>query len=96
MRAILITIALALLIPQVAIAAGKLNPVPIPSEPCRTVSTPNGEMCVSQQILKVYGGVIRTQRESNAKRICFDRGGNQLIPTVNRNEWLCVREISVG
>ena len=93
MRAILITIALALLIPQVAIAAGKLNPVPIPSEPCRTVSTPNGEMCVSQQILKVYGGVIRTQRESNAKRICFDRGGAELMATTSKNEWLCVRII---
>jgi hypothetical protein len=77
------------------IAAGTLNPIPVPSEPCRTVSTPHGDMCVTE-VLKIYGDAIRTEYETDAKRICHGRGGNELLATENDREWLCVRRVSVG
>ena len=44
------------------------------------------------QALKVYG-VIRTQYESDAKRICHGLAGNgyQLWETKTPKEWLCVK-----
>ena len=44
------------------IATATLNPIPVPSEPCRTVSTPHGDMCVTES-LKIYGDAIRTEYE---------------------------------
>lgn len=77
-----------------AIAAGTLNPTPIPSEPCKPITTPAGTMCAPKltQALKVYG-VIRTQREEDAKRICHGLAGNgyQLWKTTEPKEWLCVK-----
>jgi len=78
------------------IATATLNPIPVPSEPCRTVSTPHGDMCAPKftQVLKVYG-VIRTARETDAKRICHGMAGvgYKLLETREPNEWLCVKEI---
>jgi hypothetical protein len=90
--AVFITL-IALTLPQTAIAATTLNPVPVPSEPCRTVTTPHGDMCAPQltQVLKVYG-VIRTARETDAKRICHGMAGDgyEVWATKEPNEWLCV------
>ena len=80
---------------SLAIAATTLNPIPPVSTPCRTVSTPHGDMCAAQ-VLKIYGDAIRTEYETNAQRICHGRGGNELLPTANAKEWLCVRRVSVG
>jgi len=73
------------------IATATLNPLPIPSEPCRTVATPHGNMCVVSQSLKVYG-VIRTQRETDARHICHGWAGSdyQIWATAEPKEWLCV------
>ncbi len=75
---------------SLAIAATTLNPIPPVSVPCRTVSTPHGDMCVTQA-LKVYG-VIRTQYKTDAKRICHSWAGDgyELWETKEPNEWLCV------
>jgi hypothetical protein len=80
---------------SLAIAAGTLNPIPPVSVPCRTVSTPHGDMCAAQ-VLKIYGDAIRTEYKTNAQRICHGRGDNELIPTANDKERLCVRRLSVG
>jgi hypothetical protein len=76
------------------IAMGTLNPVPIPSEPCRIISTPHGGMCVPKvaRALKVYG-IIRTERETDAKRICHGMAGAgyQIWNTKEPKEWLCVK-----
>ncbi len=76
------------------IATATLNPLPIPSEPCRIISTPHGQMCAPKltQALKVYG-VIRTQYETDAKRICHGMAGSgyQLWATKTPREWLCVK-----
>lgn len=39
---------------SVLIASATLNPIPPVITPCRTVSTPHGDMCAAQ-VLKVYG-----------------------------------------
>jgi hypothetical protein len=80
---------------SVLIAATTLNPIPPISTPCRTVSTPHGDMCAAQ-VLKIYGEPIRTEYKTNAERICHGRGGNELIPTANAKEWLCIRWVLVG
>ena len=79
------------------IATATLNPLPIPSEPCRTVSTPHGDMCAVSRSLKVYG-IIRTQWETDAKRICHGWAGNgfEVWATKEINEWLCVKEINTN
>lgn len=76
---------------SVLIASATLNPVPPVITPCRTVSTPHGDMCAAQ-VLKIYG-VIRTQYETDAKRICHGWAGEgyELWETKEPNEWLCVK-----
>ena len=78
------------------IATATLNPLPIIQEPCHIVSTPVGTMCAPKvsASLKVYG-IIRTEREADAKQICHGMAGRgfQIWATAEPKEWLCVKEI---
>ena len=95
-------IALALLaIPVPAIAATVLTP-PITSEPCTPIQTPNGTMCapkmsqrhdVAPNMVKL-GDTIRTQYETDAKRLCHSWGGTHLIPLPDEDRaWDCFKKV---
>jgi hypothetical protein len=96
MRLLTFCALIALSLPSTAIATTTLNPIPAPSEPCRTVSTPHGDMCVPKvaKALKVYG-IIRTEYKTDAKRICHGMAGDgyEVWETKEPNEWLCVKKI---
>jgi hypothetical protein len=84
-----------------AIAATVLTP-PITSEPCTPIQTPNGTMCapklsqrrnVAPNMVKL-GDTIRTQYETDAKRLCHSWGGTHLIPLPDEEKaWDCFKEV---
>lgn len=97
-----IIIAFALLsTPAPAIAATVLTP-PITSEPCTPIQTPNGTMCapkmsqrhdVAPNMVKL-GDTIRTQYETDAKRLCHSWGGTHLIAVPNQDRaWDCFKKV---
>ena len=100
MKKLIITLAL-LSIPMPAIAATVLTP-PITSEPCTPIQTPNGTMCAPKlsqrrnaapKMVKL-GDTIRTQYETDAKRLCHSWGGTHLIPLPDEDRaWLCFRKV---
>jgi hypothetical protein len=85
----------------ILIATLTLNPVPTPSEPCITVPLPIGTMCapkfsqrhdVAPNMIKL-GDTIRTQYETDAKRLCHSWGGTHLIALPDEEKaWDCFKE----
>jgi hypothetical protein len=100
MKNLIITFAL-LAIPVPAIAATVLTP-PIISEPCTPIQTPNGTMCaprmsqrqdVAPNMVKL-GDTIRTQYETDAKRLCHSWGGTHLIAVPDEDRaWDCFKKV---
>jgi hypothetical protein len=100
MKNLIITLAL-LAIPTPAIAATVLTP-PITSEPCTPIKTPNGTMCaprmtqrhdVAPNMVKL-GDTIRTQYETDAKRLCHSWGGTHLIALPDEDRaWDCFKKV---
>jgi len=97
-----LTLTLVLLaIPTPAIAATVLTP-PIVSEPCTPIQTPNGTMCaprmsqrhdVAPNMVKL-GDTIRTQYETDAKRLCHSWGGTHLIALPDEERaWDCFKKV---
>jgi hypothetical protein len=86
--------------PNVAIAATVLTP-PITSEPCTTISLPvGGTVCAPRLVqrhnpapkLVKLGDTIRTQYESDAKRLCHGWGGTHLIAVPDEDRaWDCFK-----
>jgi hypothetical protein len=85
-----------------AIAATILTP-PATSEPCTTIQLPSGgTMCAPKlsqrrnaapKMVKL-GDTIRTQYETDAKRLCHSWGGTHLIPLPDEDRaWLCFRKV---
>jgi len=100
MKNIIIAFAL-LAIPVPAIAATVLTP-PITSEPCTPIQTPNGTMCASKMSQRhdvapnmvKLGDTIRTQYETDAKRLCHSWGGTHLIPLPDEDRaWDCFKKV---
>ena len=100
MKKLIITLAL-LSISTPAIAATTLTP-PATSEPCTTIQLPSGgTMCAPKfsqrrnaapKMVKL-GDTIRTQYETDAKRLCHSWGGTHLIPLPDEEKaWDCFRE----
>jgi hypothetical protein len=98
---LLLTLAL-LSISTPAIAATTLTP-PATSEPCTTIQLPSGgTMCAPKlsqrrnaapKMVKL-GDTIRTQYETDAKRLCHSWGGTHLIPLPDEDRaWLCFRKV---
>jgi hypothetical protein len=99
MKTLTLTLALLFAIPTPAIAATVLTP-PITSEPCTPIQTPNGTMCAPKMSqrrnfaprMEILGGVIRTSRKTDAKRLCYELGGTHLIPLPDEDRaWQCIR-----
>lgn len=101
MKKLIIAFAL-LSISTPAIAATTLTP-PVTSEPCPTIQLPNGgTMCapkmsqrrnVAPKMIKL-GDTIRTQYESDAKRLCHSWGGTHLIPLPDEDRaWDCFKKV---
>lgn len=99
MKNLIITLAL-FAIQSPAIAATILTP-PVTSEPCTPTQTPNGTMCapklsqrrdVAPNMIKL-GDTIRTDRETEAKRLCHSWGGTHLIALPDEEKaWDCFKE----
>jgi hypothetical protein len=100
MKKLIITLAL-LSISTPAIAATTLTP-PATSEPCTTIQLPSGgTMCAPKlsqrrnaapKMVKL-GDTIRTQYETDAKRLCHSWGGTHLIPLPGEEKaWDCFKE----
>jgi hypothetical protein len=101
MKNIIIAFAL-LAIQSPAIAATILTP-PVTSEPCTTIQLPSGgTMCapkmsqrhdVAPNMVKL-GDTIRTQYETDAKRLCHSWGGTHLIPLPDEDRaWDCFKKV---
>jgi hypothetical protein len=98
-------LAVALLYPNPAIAATILTP-PITSEPCTVVPLPNGGTACAPRLVQRHnpaprlvklGGTIRTQYESDAKRLCFGWGGTHLIAVPDEERaWDCFKLVAVS
>lgn len=83
----------------ILIAALTLPSAPVPSQPCETVPLPSGgTMCAPKLTQRVdvapkmvkLGDTIRTQYETNARRLCHSWGGNWLIAVPNTpRAWDC-------
>jgi hypothetical protein len=99
MKYLIITLAL-FAIQSPAIAATILTP-PVTSEPCTPIQTPKGTMCapklsqrrdVAPNMIKL-GDTIRTDRETDAKRLCHSWGGTHLIALPDEEKaWDCFKE----
>jgi len=95
----LITLAL-FAIPAPTIAATVLAP-PITSETCTLIQTVNGTMCVPRSTQRhdvapnmiKLGDTIRTQYETDAKRLCHSWGGTHLIALPEDRAWDCFKSI---
>jgi hypothetical protein len=76
---------------------------PIPSQPCDSIYLPDGSiMCATKTAqrrnfaprIEKLGDSIRTQYETDAKRICHGMGGTHLIPVVGESKsWDCFRVV---
>ena len=98
-------LAVALLCPNPAIAATVLTP-PITSEPCTEVPLPNGGTACTPKLVQRHnpaprlvklGDTIRTQYESDAKRLCFGWGGTHLIAVPDEERaWDCFKLVAVS
>ncbi len=87
--------------PNVAIAATVLT-IPIERVPCTTVQLPSGGTActppklsqrrnVAPRLIKI-GDTIRTQYETNAKKLCHHWGGKYVIPVPNQDRaWDCFK-----
>jgi len=83
------------------IASLTMPPAPIPSQPCDSIYLPDGSiMCkVAQRRnfaprIEILGDVIRTQYETDAKRLCHHLKGTHLVPVVGESRaWQCFRVI---
>ena len=93
------------LISDVAIAATVLTP-PITSEPCTVVPLPNGGTACAPRLAQRHnpaprlvklGDTIRTQYESDAKRLCFGWGGTHLIALPDEERaWDCFKLVAIS
>jgi hypothetical protein len=97
---------IAFLFPTPVCAADKLN-IPIESTPCKTIALPDGsKACEPPKVTQRFnaaprlvklGDTIRTQRETDAKRLCHDWGGTHLIALPDEQKaWDCVKFIKAG
>jgi hypothetical protein len=88
------------LISDVAIAATVLTP-PITNEPCTEVLLPSGGTACAPKLVQRHnpapklvklGDTIRTQYESDAKRLCHEWGGTHLIAVPDEDRaWDCFK-----
>jgi hypothetical protein len=76
---------------------------PIPSQPCESIYLPDGStMCATKTAqrrnfaprIEILGDIIRTQYETDARRLCHHMKGTHLVPVVGESRaWQCFRVV---